>query len=301
MIHIPPYLLKGDTIGLICPAGFMAIEKTEACQNILKKWGFKVQLGKTVGNQYHYFSGKDVDRLADLQDMLDNPSINAILCARGGYGTSRIIDQVNWKAFQKHPKWIIGYSDVTVLHCHLYQKLKFASIHAPMAGAFTDGENKYILSVKKAITGKSLSYNIENHPFNRTGEAIGPLLGGNLSLLAHLTGTPSMPSLKGAILFMEDIGEYLYNIDRMLLQLDRAGKLKDLAGLIIGGFTDNKDTVTPIGKTAYELIADRISGYDFPVAFDFPVSHETNNVALRTGMHHTLKVGKKQAILTGEP
>lgn len=301
MIQIPPYLRKGDTIGLICPAGFMAIEKTEACISILEKWGFKVQLGKTVGSQYHYFSGTDEQRLADLQEMLDNPSINAILCARGGYGTSRIIDQVSWKAFRKHPKWIIGYSDVTVLHCHLYQKLKFASIHAPMAGAFADGENEYILSFKKAITGKSLSYSIENHSFNRTGEASGPLLGGNLSLLAHLTGTPSMPSLKGAILFVEDVGEYLYNIDRMLLQLDRSGKLKDLAGMIVGGFTDNKDTVTSIGKTAYELIADRISGYDFPVAFNFPVSHETNNVALRTGMNHTLKVGKKQVILTGKP
>lgn len=301
MIQVPPYLRKGDIIGLVCPAGFMAKEKTDACVEILGKWGFKVIIGKSVGNQYHYFSGTDEERLADLQQMLDNPEIKAILCARGGYGTSRIIDDINWKAFNKNPKWVIGYSDITVLHCHLFQKLRMASVHAPMAGAFADGEDEFVLSLKKALTGKVLSYSIESHPFNRTGNAIGPLLGGNLSLLAHLTGTPSMPSLKGAILFIEDVGEYLYNIDRMLLQLDRAGKLKSLAGMIIGGFTDNKDTITPIGKTAYELIADRISGYPFPVAFNFPVSHDKNNFALRAGMNHSLKVGNSRVSLTGKP
>lgn len=301
MIQVPPYLRKGDTIGLVCPAGFMAIEKTESCVEILRNWGFKVIMGKSVGNQYHYFSGTDEERLTDLQQMLDNPEIKAILCARGGYGTSRIIDEINWKAFRKNPKWIIGYSDITVLHCHLFQKLGMASVHAPMAGAFADGEDEFVLSLKKAITGKVLTYTTENHPFNRTGKAIGPLLGGNLSLLAHLTGTPSMPSLKGAILFIEDVGEYLYNIDRMLLQLDRAGKLKNLAGMIIGGFTDSKDTITPIGKTAYELIADRISGYSFPVAFNFPVSHEKNNFALREGMNHTLKVSNSRVTLSGKP
>jgi muramoyltetrapeptide carboxypeptidase len=279
----------------------MEREKTNSCVEILQNWGFKVLVGKSVGNQFHYFSGTDEERLADFQDMLDNPDIKAILCARGGYGTSRIIDQVHWKAFRKNPKWIIGYSDVTVLHCHLFKKFGIASLHAPMAGAFAEGENEYVLSFKKAITGKILSYKTENHPLNRGGEATGPLLGGNLSLLAHLTGTPSMPDLTGAILFIEDVGEYLYNIDRMLLQLDRAGKLKDLSGMIIGGFTDNKDTVTPFGKTAYELIAERLSRYQFPVAFNFPVSHERNIVALRAGMYHTLKVGKDRVTLTGNP
>jgi len=301
MIQVPPYLRKGDTIGLVCPAGFMAKEKTDACVEILGKWGFKVIIGKSVGSQYHYFSGTDEERLADLQEMLDNPEIKAILCARGGYGTSRIIDDINWKAFRKNPKWIIGYSDITVLHCHLFQKLGMASVHAPMAGAFADGEDEFVLSLKKAITGNELSYTIENHAFNRTGEVSGPLIGGNLSLLAHLTGTPSMPSLKGAILFVEDVGEYLYNIDRMLLQLDRAGKLKNLAGMIIGGFTDCKDTITPIGKTAYELIADRISGYSFPAAFNFPVSHDKFNVALRVGLNHTFKVEHTQVTLKGKP
>lgn len=301
MIKIPPYLKKGDTIGLICPAGFMAKEKTDACVKILENWGFNVHTGKTVGSQYHYFSGTDGERLADLQTMLDDENIQAILCARGGYGTSRIIDQVNWKSFRKNPKWLIGYSDITVIHCHLYQKLGIASLHAPMAGAFAGGENEFVLSLKKAMTGKTLHYTCKSHPYNKPGEATGPLLGGNLSILAHLTGTASMPDLKGAILFIEDVGEYLYNIDRMLLQLDRAGKLKNLAGMIIGGFTDCKDTVTPIGKNAYELIADRLSKYQFPVAYDFPVSHEMNNLALRAGMLHTFKSGKNEIILSGKP
>lgn len=300
MIAIPPYLRKGDTIGLVCPAGYMAAEKTETCIQVLEKWGFRVKTGKTIGNQHHYFSGTDKERLDDLQYMMDDKGVNAILCARGGYGTSRIIDDINWKIYRKNPKWIIGYSDVTVLHCHLYRKLGIASIHAPMAGAFSEGENEFVLSLKKAITGKNLVYKTKTHELNRIGEAQGPLLGGNLSLLAHLTGTPSIPLLKGAILFIEDVGEYLYNIDRMLLQLDRAGHLKGLAGMIIGGFTDCKDTVTPIGKDAYGLISDRLSKYRFPVAFDFPVSHDKNNVALRVGMMHTLKVGKSQVMLSGK-
>lgn len=299
MIKIPPYLRKGDTIGLVCPAGFMAAEKTDKCISTLEKWGFRVKKGETIGSQYHYFSGTDQERLEDLQSMLDDDKIHAVLCARGGYGTSRIIDEINWKKFRKNPKWVIGFSDVTVLHCHLLRKLGTASLHAPMAGAFSEGENEFVLSLKKAITGKNLVYKTGTHPMNKPGVANGILLGGNLSLLAHLSGTPSMPQMKGTILFIEDVGEYLYNIDRMLLQLDRAGHLKDLAGMIVGGFTDCRDTVTPIGKTAYELIRDRVAKYSFPVAFDFPVSHEKNNVALRTGTIHQLKVGKSQVMLTG--
>jgi len=170
-----------------------------------------------------------------------------------------------------------------------------------MAGAFSEGENEFVLSVKNALFGTTLNYSCQSHPFNRSGNVSGFLVGGNLSIMAHLTGTPSMPSLKGAILFLEDVGEYLYNIDRMLLQLDRAGKFKDLAALIIGGFTDYKDTITPIGKTAYELIADRISGYKFPVVFDFPVSHDKNNVALGFGMEYLLKVVPEMIKLIGKP
>jgi muramoyltetrapeptide carboxypeptidase len=300
MIIVPPYLRKGDTVGLICPAGYMPLERVETCIRILEKWGFRIKLGKSVGQQHHYFSGTDEERLADLQMMLDDTSVQAILCARGGYGTSRIIDKIQWKTFRRHPKWIIGYSDVTVLHCHLYQRIKTASMHAPMAGAFADagGEDAFVLTLKDALKGKKISYNTPDHACNKNGKATGPLVGGNLSLLAHLTGTASMPGMKGAILFIEDIGEYLYNIDRMLLQLDRAGKLKYLSGMIIGGFTETKDTIIPFGTNILELIQYRLKEYTFPVAFDFPVSHGTKNVALKIGLDHTLVVNKSGSRLT---
>lgn len=293
-IKIPPYLKKGNTIGIVCPAGFMPVKNTEICQQTLQQWGFQVKLGKTVGHQHHYFSGTDEERLADMQTMLDDENIHAILCGRGGYGCTRIIDQLNWKKFRKNPKWIIGFSDVTVFHNFLYTKLHTASLHAPMANAFNDGgnEKQYVLSLKKALTGKKNVYNADTHPFNKKGKATGILLGGNLSLLAHQTGTISDINTEGAILFIEDIGEYLYNIDRMLLQLDRAGKLSKLAGLIVGGFSDMKDTTTPFGKTVEEIIQERVSAYSFPVCYGFPVSHDEENVALKVGAPYQLNVGK---------
>jgi muramoyltetrapeptide carboxypeptidase len=294
-IKIPPYLKKGNTIGIVCPAGFMPLKKTKVCQQTLQQWGFQVKLGKTVGHQHHYFSGTDEERLADMQAMLDDENIQAILCARGGYGCSRIIDKLNWKKFRSYPKWIIGFSDVTVFHNFLFTQLHTASLHAPMANAFNNGgaEKQYVQSLKKALTGKKNSYTIAANTNNRKGKATGVLLGGNLSLLAHQTGTISDINTNGSILFLEDVGEYLYNIDRMLLQLDRAGKLSKLAGLIVGGFSDLKDTTIPFGKTIEEVIQERISTYKFPVCFGFPVSHEEENVALKVGVTYELKVGNK--------
>ncbi len=291
---IPPYLKKGDTIGIICPAGFMPAEKTNTCISVLKEWGYKVKVGFTVGHQHHYFSGNDEERLSDLQQMLDDKEVKAILCGRGGYGVSRIIDTVNWKAFKKNPKWVIGFSDVTVLHSYLFTRLKTASLHAPMANAFNDDgwKNEYVQSLKKALTGKQNNYKIVAHPFNRKGAGTGLLVGGNLSLLVHQIGTPSDINTKNCILFIEDISEYLYNIDRMLLQLQRAGKLDKLAGLIVGGFTDSKDTSIPFGQTTEEIIRDRVAPYNYPVCFDFPVSHDTANYALKVGVEYELKVGK---------
>src|SRR5579875_714778 len=238
---IPPYLQKGDTIGIVAPAGFMPIEKMQTCIETLDAWGYNVELGATTHSlSQNYFSGTDEERLSDLQQMMDNKSINAILCARGGYGMSRIIDNLKFKKFKKHPKWIIGFSDITVLHSHLFSNYKIASLHAPMAAAFNDGEfnNPYIHSLKDAIEGKPSHYECAAHAYNKTGEAKGILVGGNLTLLAHLIGTDSDINTKNKILFLEDVGEYLYNIDRMLLQLKRNGKFKKLAGLIIGGFTE---------------------------------------------------------------
>ncbi len=296
MINIPPYLKKGDCIGITCPAGYMAKEKAQTCIETLQQWGFEVMVGKTLGSHSgNYFSATDEERLNELQAMLDDKSIHAILCGRGGYGVSRIIDRVDFSRFKKNPKWIIGYSDITVLHSHIHTHLKIATLHSPMAAAFNDRENKneFILSLHKAITGKKNTYQCAAHPFNRQGTATGELVGGNLSLLAHLVGTPSDINTKNKILFIEDIGEYIYEIDRMLIQLKRSGKLDELAALIIGSFTDIKDTERPFGKTVYEAINDMVKEYEYPVCFNFPVSHSRENYALKVGAMYELKAGKK--------
>ncbi|MFT3825212.1 MAG: LD-carboxypeptidase [Chitinophagaceae bacterium] len=300
MIHIPPYLQPGDTIGLTCPAGYMAMEKVQTCIEALQTWGYKVKVGKTVGSESQtYFSGTDEERLNDFQQLLDDEEVKAVLCARGGYGVGRIIDRINFKKFEKQPKWIIGFSDITVLHAHVYVNYGISTLHAPMAGAFNDNgfSNEYVQSLKHVLEGRKIKYECAPHLFNNKGEAIGELVGGNLSLVANTIGTPSELKTKGRILFLEDVGEYLYGVDRMLYQLKRSGKLDKLAGLIIGGFTDSKDTERPFGKTVYEIIHDLVKEYDYPICFGFPVSHATENYALKTGIGYKLKVGKNKVVL----
>jgi muramoyltetrapeptide carboxypeptidase len=299
MIKIPPYLKKGDTIGITCPAGYMAAEKAQTCINTLQSWGFDVMVGKTLGSKSkNYFSGTDEERRDELQAMLDDENINAILFGRGGYGMGRIIDGLDFTKFKKKPKWVIGFSDITVLHAHLYTKIKTASLHASMAAAFNEGENEFIQSLHKAIIGKKAKYNAAAHIFNKTGTAVGELVGGNLSLLANITGTPSDINTKNNILFLEDIGEQIYNMDRMLYQLKRSGKLDNLAGLVIGGFTDMKDTERPFGKNVYEVIREITAAYDYPVTYGFPVSHGKENYALKIGVSYTLKVSKSKTQLS---
>ena len=300
MMYIPPYLQPGDTIAMVLPAGYMPAEKTRTCIETLHTWGYKVHIGATLdGHSDNYFSGSDEARLADLQQALDNPAVKAILCARGGYGLSRIIDRIDFSSFKKDPKWIIGFSDITVLHAHIYTNYRTATLHAPMAGAFNDGgaEGEYVGSLRHALEGKKTIYSCPAHPFNRQGQAEGPLVGGNLSLLAHLCGTSSEIKTKGRILFLEDVGEYLYNVDRMLYQLKRNGRLDRLAGLIVGGFTDMKDTTRPFGQSVYEIIRDIVNEYDYPVCFGFPVSHGGDNYALKHGMPHSLTVTADKTIL----
>ncbi|MBC7887263.1 MAG: LD-carboxypeptidase [Ferruginibacter sp.] len=301
MIKIPPYLKKGDSIGITCPAGYMAKEKAQTCIDTLQQWGFEVMVGKTLGsNSINYFSGTDDERLNELQAMLDDDSIRAILCGRGGYGVSRIIDQLNFTRFKKKPKWIIGYSDITVLHAHIYSNFNIASLHSPMAAAFNDGEynNEYIASLHKAIIGKKAKYTCAAHLFNKQGTATGELIGGNLSLLTHLIGTPSDINTKNKLLFIEDIGELIYSTDRMLHQLKRSGKLDEIAGLIIGGFTDIRDTERPFGKTIEAVINDVVKEYAYPVCFNFPVSHGRENYALKVGGTYQLKAGRKTVQLS---
>jgi len=301
MIEYPPYLEKGDTIGLVCPAGYMASEKVAECIRVLtEEWGFRVKLGKTVGSaSENYFSGTDEERREDFQQMLDDTTVGAVLCARGGYGVSRIIDGISFKKFRKHPKWIIGFSDITVLHSHIFSNYYIATLHAPMAAAFNDGGyiNEYVQSLHSVLRGDKIRYTCEAHEFNIRGEGIGELVGGNLALLTHLIGTDSDLKTRGKILFLEDVGEYLYNIDRMFYQLKRSKKLTRLAGLIIGGFTECKDTDRPFGKTAYEIIQEHVKDADYPVCFGFPVSHDKENYALKIGVGYKLRVTKNKVFL----
>ena len=300
MITVPPYLKQGDTIGIICPSGYMPLDKISTCIEQLKAWGYQVVIGKTPGNQYHYFSGTDEERLTDLQLMLDNPEIKAILFGRGGYGLSRIIDKINFDSFAKNPKWLIGYSDITVLHAHINQQLRIATIHAPMAAAFNDDgyKNEFVQSINKVLRGDDYTYSAPSHKFNKLGTAKGELIGGNLSIIAHLIGSKSSYTNKGKILFLEDIGEYLYHIDRLFIQLKRSGLFQETAGLIIGGFTDLKDTVIPFGADIYSIINDHLKDLNVPICYDFLVGHQTNNYALKVGMIHKMKVSAKGATLT---
>lgn len=299
MTIVPPYLREGSKIGMICPAGYMPLDNMQKCLEKLCSWGFQVVMGKTPGHQHHYFSGTDEERLADLQTMLDDETIEAIMCARGGYGVSKIIDLVNWERFKKHPKWIIGFSDITVLHAHLLSNLSVASLHAPMAAAFnhTDAEDFYVNTLQQSLSGSRLTYYSEPHPYNIPGRCEGVLTGGNLSMLIHLTGTKSEVSFDHKILFLEDVGEYIYHIDRMFVQLTRAGKLSKLAGLVVGGFTDCKDTAIPFGRGVYEAIFEHTKALNIPVCYQFPVSHDRENVSLKHGLRYRLTV-EQEAELT---
>ena len=297
---IPPYLKKGDTIGIVCPAGYMPIKKTNTCISTLQSWGFKVEIGKTLGGkQKNYFSGTDDERLQDFQTMLDDKNIKAILCARGGYGVSRIIDRINFTKFKQNPKWIIGFSDITVLHAHLNKQIKVASLHSPMAAAFNNNgfKNEYILSLKKSLTGLVNKYQCDTHTYNKLGKLQAELIGGNLALIAHLIGSKSSYKTNNKILFLEDVGEYLYNIDRMFIQLKRVGMLDNLKGLIIGKFSELKDTTSPFGTDVYSIIYEHVKDYSYPICFDFPVGHITENVALKIGVQYELDVSKSKVFL----
>ena len=277
----------------------MPLEKTQKCIDTLQQWGFKVKVGKTIGHQFNYFSGTDEERLHELQQMLDDSTIKAVFCARGGYGLSRIIDTINFENFIQNPKWIIGYSDITLLHAHIYSNFNIASLHAPMAAAFNeiDESEAYINSIYNSLTGLRQSYTIASDNLNRNGSCKGELVGGNLSLLVHVIGSRSGIDTKNKILFIEDLGEYKYNIDRMLMQLKRAGKLDNLAGLIVGSFSEIKDTTISFGQEPSDLILDKVKEYNYPVCFDFPVGHVKENYALKIGVKYDLTILARQVML----
>ena len=303
---IPRFLTAGDTIGITVPAGYIRREDVLPAVAEMESWGFKVALGDTVGKKDFTFGGTDAERLADFQRMLDDPSIAAIMCARGGYGAVRIIDQLDFTQFKRHPKWVIGFSDITVFHCHFNRQLGVASIHSKMCNSFPSDPAKAsalqvdtIQSIRKALTGVQMVYEAPASADNRNGTATGELVGGNLSILQNLAGSVSQLQTRNKILFVEDTGEYLYSIDRMFWNLKRAGMLDHLAGLLVGGFkVKPDDSDDPFGQTIQEIVLSKVQGYSFPVAFDFPVGHQVNNFALRCGMRYRLEVGTSGTILT---
>jgi muramoyltetrapeptide carboxypeptidase len=285
----PPYLKKGDKIGIVATARKISTAEINPAIAVLKSWGLEVVLGNNLFNSDNQFSGTDNERADDLQTLLNDTSVKAIISARGGYGTVRIIDQIDFTTFIKNPKWLIGYSDITVLHSHIHN-MGIETLHATMPINFSKNAEA-LESLRKALFGEKIKYEIEAHPLNKKGIAEGELIGGNLSILYSLSGSISDIDTTGKILFLEDLDEYLYHIDRMMMNLKRAGKLSHLAGLVVGGMTDMKDNTIPFGKTAEEIILDAVREYNYPVCFNFPAGHIDKNVALPFGKKVKLVVG----------
>ena len=301
----PPYLKKGDTIGITCPGGFISLEEIQPAVNKMKEWGYKVKVGNTVGKKDFSMGGTDAERLADLQQMLDDKNIKAIMCARGGYGAVRVIDKIKFDKYVLNPKWIIGFSDITVLHSHINRHFNIATIHSKMCNSFPSDWNlteqvqkDTIESIHDCLSGKKMEYTVVPNSNNKYGNASGQLVGGNLKTLETLAGSSSDLVAKNKILFVEDTGEYLYSIDRMFWNLKRTGKLSQLKGLIIGGFKVKPDDPgEEFGKTLEQIVLEKITAYNYPVCFDFPVGHQKNNYALKCGMMHNLQVMETNVVL----
>jgi muramoyltetrapeptide carboxypeptidase len=288
---IPPYLKQGDKVAITCPAKKLPFAMSDAI-GLLQSWGLEVILGETVTASYNQFAGDDDLRARDMQRFINDDGIKAIIAARGGYGTIRMIDKVDFGNLASHPKWVVGFSDITLLHSHIISNYNLACIHGQMPLNIPDASAYSLETLRLALFGGQLAYQIPPIPINRTGDRSGILIGGNLSLLVAANGSVSDVDYNGKILFIEDVGEYLYSADRMLRCLKRAGKLKNLAGLIVGGFTDMKDNDIPFGQTIQEIVLDAVSDYDYPVCFDFPAGHVSNNCSLVLGQ--TAKLSVKQ-------
>ena len=297
----PPFLQPGQRVAIVAPARKISPAEVAAAVQALTSWGLEVVLGESIGAASHQFAGEDALRRRDFQRQLDDTSIRAILCARGGYGTARLIDDLNFSQFTENPKWIVGFSDVTVLNCHLL-RLGYQSIHGVMPVLFEQpGGEAALASLHAALFGTPTACQAPPYPLNRLGTATGELVGGNLSLLHTITATASQASFAGRILFLEDLDEYLYHIDRMLLHLHRSGQLAGLAGLVVGHFSQMRDNAVPFGQTAYELIDHYAQRYDFPVGYGFPVGHEADNLALVVGRPAMLTVTEGGSTLTYSP
>ena len=286
----PKPLKKGDTVGLVSTARKISREELEFAEDLFESWGLKVEFAPNLFKSHHQFAGTDEQRLADFQGFIDSAEISAIICVRGGYGTVRIIDELNFFPLVENPKWICGYSDITVLLNKL-RKVGVECLHSPMPMGFSKNTEESLESFRKALFGEDLQLSCKSHPLNRTGEARGRVTGGNLSVLYSQTGSDTALQLDGDILFIEDLDEYLYHIDRMMQNLKRNGYLDGISGLIVGGMTDMNDNKVPFGQNAEEIIAEITRSYNFPVCFGFPTGHGADNHTLIFGRRATLKVG----------
>jgi muramoyltetrapeptide carboxypeptidase len=305
---IPPYLKPGDKIAITSPAGYITPEDIQPARQMLESWGLVVRIGSTIGKRDYTFGGTDEDRLKDLQLLMDDHSVKAILCARGGYGVNRLLDKLNFTRFKMKPKWVIGFSDITALHLHLLRNCNVASIHSKMCNSFPKDwataepvVQDTIMSIKRAMDGTRMKYSVLPHERNKVGVGEGLLVGGNLSIIISMMGTRSEINTDGRILFLEEVGEYLYSLDRMLMTLKRSGKLSKITGLVIGGFNKIKadDPGEEFGRDLYEIVLGKVSEYKFPVCFGFPVGHQKDNFALRHGARHKLTVRKDSVELVG--
>jgi len=285
----PPYLQKGDTIAIVSTARKNIDDNLKPTIDMLEGWGLKVKIGNTIGLDYFQLAGTDDQRAADFQEQMDNPNIKAIWCVRGGYGTVKIIDKLDFTKFKQNPKWIIGFSDVTVLHSHL-NRMGIESLHAIMPVSVARATDEAKNSLCTALFGEKLQYTLDCDALNHTGKAKGELVGGNLSILYSLLGSESAIDCHDKILFIEDLDEYLYHVDRMMMNLKRNGCLSSLKGIIVGGMTEMKDNEIPWGRNALEIIEDTVKGLNIPIIYNFPAGHIRDNRALIFGRQITMEV-----------
>jgi muramoyltetrapeptide carboxypeptidase len=296
-------LCAGDTVALVAPARKISLEEVRPAIQWLQSAGFKVKQGKHLFAEANQYAGSDKQRANDMQEMIDSEEVKAILCARGGYGTVRVIDKINFSPLRENPKWLCGYSDITALHAHLYSHLHLATIHSTMPLNITSSiiQTPTCTTLLDALTGQNLMYSFPAHPCNRSGEATGTLVGGNLSVLYSILGSSSDFHTDNTILFLEDTDEYLYHIDRMMVNFKRTGKLSRLAGLVVGGMSRMNDNSIAFGKNAQEIIAEHCRDYSFPLCFNLPVGHQPDNRALRLGTPASLVVNENNSTLIMNP
>ncbi|WP_238320930.1 S66 peptidase family protein [Neotamlana nanhaiensis] len=295
----PPYLKPGDTVAIVAPSGILKNREKELqqAQDLMKSWGLHTVIGKHVFSKANHFAGTDDERCEDLQKAMDDPKISAIWCARGGYGTVRVLDKLNWTKFKANPKWLIGYSDITALHSQIHNE-GVETIHAMMCTSMRDDLTEIAETVstfKDALFGNSLKYTLNGSAYNKVGSARGQLVGGNLTLIHTMLGSNTSIDTSGKILFIEEIGEYKYHIDRMLQSMKRAGYFDNCTGVIVGDMSKMRKNTTPWGTSIEQLILDALSDYDFPIAFNMPAGHEKDNRALVLGRTVELTVNKAQA------